>query len=126
MSTSVPKLFQLIRVGIANLQHRVVLMTRNRTDDQHVHGQIALEYYKQHTSVTGTLALSETTFIAPQASGCKNVPGIWSDEQISGWLPVRHPNPLSTSQMRHTFYESAHRFVWRLSRESGALRAQDY
>jgi hypothetical protein len=96
MSTSsIPKLFQPIRVGTADLQHRVVLapMTRYRADGQHVHGPLALEYYKQRTSVRGTLAITEGTFIAPQAGGYKNVPGIWSDEQISGWLPVRHPLP---------------------------------
>jgi hypothetical protein len=96
MSTpSIPKLFHPIRVGTANLQHRVVLapMTRYRADAQHVHGPLAVEYYKQRTSVPGTLAITEGTFIAPQAGGYKNVPGIWSDEQISGWLPVRHPLP---------------------------------
>ena len=93
MSTSsIPKLFQPIRVGTANLQHRVVLapMTRNRANAQHVHGSLALEYYRQRTSVPGTLAITEATFIAPQAGGYPNVPGIWSDEQISGWSPVRH------------------------------------
>jgi hypothetical protein len=94
MSTSsVPKLFQPIRVGTTNLQHRVVLapMTRTRADGQHVPGPLAVEYYKQRTSVPGTLAITEATYIAPQAGGYNNVPGIWSDEQISGWLPVRHP-----------------------------------
>jgi hypothetical protein len=91
IASSIPKLFQPIRVGTANLQHRVVLapMTRKRANDQHVPGALALEYYKQRTSVPGTLAIAEGTFIAPQASGYKNIPGIWSDEQISGWLPVR-------------------------------------
>ncbi|KAI0266618.1 NADH:flavin oxidoreductase/NADH oxidase [Russula aff. rugulosa BPL654] len=84
-ASSIPKLFQPIRVGTANLQHRVVLapMTRKRANDQHVPGALALEYYKQRTSVPGTLAIAEGTFIAPQAGGYKNIPGIWSDEQIS-------------------------------------------
>jgi NADH:flavin oxidoreductase / NADH oxidase family len=94
MSTSpIPKLFQPIRVGTVNLQHRVVLapMTRTRADAQHVPGPLAVEYYKQRTSVPGTLAITEGTYIAPQAGGYKNVPGIWNDEQISGWSPVRYP-----------------------------------
>jgi NADPH2 dehydrogenase len=94
MSTSsIPKLFQPIRVGTANPQHRVVLapMTRFRADAQHVHGPLGLEYYKQRTSVPGTLAITEATVIAAQAGGYRNVPGIWSDEQISGWSPVRRP-----------------------------------
>ncbi len=102
MSTSVPKLFQPIRVGTANLQHRVVLapMTRYRADAQHVHGSLGVEYYKQRTSVPGTLAITEATFIAPQAGGYKNVPGIWNDEQVSGWSPVRHP--LNVSDETHS------------------------
>jgi NADPH2 dehydrogenase len=92
-SSSIPKLFQPIRIGASNLQHRVVLapMTRLRADAQHVPGPLALEYYKQRTSAPGTLAIAEGTFIAAQAGGYKSVPGIWSDEQISGWSPVRRP-----------------------------------
>jgi NADPH2 dehydrogenase len=94
MSTSpIPILFQPIRVGTANLQHRVVMapMTRLRANAQHVHGPLAVEYYKQRTSVPGTLAISEGTIIAPQAGGFKNVSALWNDEQIKGWLPVRLP-----------------------------------
>jgi NADPH2 dehydrogenase len=90
-SSSIPKLFQPVRVGTVDLQHRVVLapMARFRADAQHVPGPLALEYYKQRTSVPGMLAITEGTIIAAQAGGYRNVPGIWSDEQVSGWLPVR-------------------------------------
>ena len=95
--SSIPKLFQPIRVGTADLQHRVVMapMARFRADAQHVHGPLALEYYKQRTSVPGTLAITEGTIIAVRAGGYRNVPGIWSDEQISGWLKVRCPGSSS-------------------------------
>ena len=87
----VPKLFQPIRVGTTNLQHRVVLapMTRCRADAQHVPGALILEYYKQRTSVPGTLAITEATFIDACAGGYTNIPGIWNDEQVAGWKPVR-------------------------------------
>ncbi|KAI9432664.1 hypothetical protein H4582DRAFT_1820660 [Lactarius indigo] len=90
MASKVPKLFQPIRVGTANLQHRVVLapMTRVRADAQYVHGPLAVEYYKQRTSVPGTLAITEATFIAAQAAGYKNMPGIWNDKQIAAWKSV--------------------------------------
>lgn len=96
--SSIPKLFQPIRVGTANLQHRVVMapMSRFRANAQHVQGPLAVEYYKQRTSVPGTLAITEGTIIAAQAGGNKNIPGIWSDEQISGWSKVRCS---STSRM---------------------------
>jgi len=90
-TSSVPKLFQPIRVGTTNLKHRVVLapMTRCRADAQYVPGHLIQEYYKQRTSVPGTLAITEATFIAARAGGYKNIPGIWSDEQIAGWKLVR-------------------------------------
>ena len=59
-------------------------MARFRADAQHVHGPLAFDYYKQRTSVPGTLAITEGTIIAAQAGGYRNVPGIWSEEQISG------------------------------------------
>ncbi|KAH9031923.1 hypothetical protein EDB85DRAFT_2145853 [Lactarius pseudohatsudake] len=60
MASPVPKLFQPIQVGTANLQHRVVLapMKRARADGQNVLG------------------------------GAANVPGIWSDEQIAAWKTI--------------------------------------
>ncbi|KAH8982224.1 FMN-linked oxidoreductase [Lactarius akahatsu] len=87
MATPVPKLFQSIQVGTTNLQHRVVLapMKRARADERHVLGELGLEYYKQRTSTSGTLAISEGTCIVLHACGCTNVPGIWSDEQIAAW-----------------------------------------
>jgi len=58
-TSSVPKLFQPIRVGTTNLKHRVVLapMTRCRADAQYVPGHLIQEYYKQRTSVPGTVLL---------------------------------------------------------------------
>ena len=85
------KLFQPIHVGTANLQHRVVLapMKRSRADERYVPGALELEYYKQRTSVPGTLAITEGTFISLHTGGYTNIPGIWNDEQIAGWKPVR-------------------------------------
>jgi NADPH2 dehydrogenase len=86
-----PKLFQPIRVGTTNLQHRVVMapMARFRADVQYVPGPLAVEYYKQRTSVPGTLVITEATTIAPRAGGYARMPGIWNDEQIAAWKPVR-------------------------------------
>ena len=90
-ASPVPKLFQPIRVGTTNLQHRVVLapMTRCRADVQHVPGALILEYYKHRTSVPGTLAITEATFIDACAGGYTNIHGVWNDEQVAGWKPVR-------------------------------------
>ena len=85
-SSAIPKLFQPIKVGDLTLAHRVVLapLTRFRgTKFEHVPLPNVKEYYKQRGSTPGTLLITEATFISPQAGGYTNVPGIWSDEQIS-------------------------------------------
>ena len=86
-----PGLFEPLQVGDMLLQHRVVMapLTRTRADKDHVHGQIAVDYYGQRASVPGTLLITEATFIAPKAAGLAHVPGIWSDAQIASWKKVR-------------------------------------
>ncbi|KAH9029250.1 hypothetical protein EDB85DRAFT_1867271 [Lactarius pseudohatsudake] len=90
MSSSVPSLFQPIRVGAVDLQHRVVMapVTRHRANKDHVHGELAKTYYTQRSGVPGTLMITEATFIAPQAGGYDNIPGIWSDAQIAAWKSI--------------------------------------
>ncbi|KAF8754791.1 oxidoreductase [Rhizoctonia solani] len=86
----VPKLFQPLQIGDITLQHRVILapLTRFRANKEHVHQDIAAEYYEQRAEVPGTLLITEATFIAAEAGGYNNVPGIWSDEQIQAWKNV--------------------------------------
>lgn len=83
-------LFKPIVVGNVQLQHRVVLapLTRNRANAEHVHGDLAVEYYRQRASLPGTLLITEAITIAPEAGGRPHVPGIWSEEQISAWKKV--------------------------------------
>lgn len=74
--------------------HAVVLrlalaaLTRNRADENHVHQDIAVEYYRQRASTPGTLLITEGTFISADAGGFDNVPGIWNKAQIDGWKKV--------------------------------------
>ena len=90
-STTTPTLFQPIQVGDIKLSHRVVMapLTRFRADENHVPLPFMVEYYAQRSSVPGTLLITEATFIAPQAGGYANVPGIWSEQQIAEWKKVR-------------------------------------
>ena len=99
MSSSVSSLFQPLRVGAVDVQHRIVMapLTRFRANKDHIHSELAKTYYEQRASVPGTLIISEATFIAPQAGGYANAPGIWSDAQIAGWKPVRKPPFVSCS-----------------------------
>ncbi|KAJ6564446.1 FMN-linked oxidoreductase [Mycena capillaripes] len=85
-----PKLFQPISLGDISLKHRIVMapLTRFRADNEHVPLPHVLEYYTQRASVPGTLLITEATFIAPQAGGYNNIPGIWSAAQIAMWKQI--------------------------------------
>jgi NADPH2 dehydrogenase len=65
-------------------------LTRFRADSNHTHTDLAVEHYAARASISGTLIISEATYIAPKASGISfNIPGVWSDEQIVAWKRVR-------------------------------------
>ncbi|TFY53576.1 hypothetical protein EVG20_g10050, partial [Dentipellis fragilis] len=84
------KLFQPLHLGALTLQHRIVLapLTRFRANDAHEPQDVTVEYYAQRASVSGTLLICEPTFVAPEAGGYDNVPGVWSDAQIAQWKKV--------------------------------------
>lgn len=86
----VSNLFKPLKLGRVELQNRIVMapLTRFRADDEHVPLPFVAEYYAQRASVPGTLLITEATFIAPQAGGYGNAPGIWSKEQIASWKKV--------------------------------------
>ncbi|KAF9552221.1 NADH:flavin oxidoreductase/NADH oxidase [Agrocybe pediades] len=89
---SSPKLFQPMKVGTSPLKHRVALapMTRYRASrKEHVPTIPLMEaYYSQRGSRPGTLLVTEATFIAPQAAGYDNAPGIWNEAQIKAWRKI--------------------------------------
>ncbi|KAF8998420.1 hypothetical protein BDQ17DRAFT_1247767 [Cyathus striatus] len=92
MSTETLALFKSIKVGALSLQHRVVLAPltrlRNSKTTSVPHNPLVKDYYTQRASRPGTLLITESTFIAPQAAGFPNMPGIWSKEQIAAWKEV--------------------------------------
>jgi NADPH2 dehydrogenase len=79
------------QVGKMLLKHRIVFAptTRYRSNNDHVPLPHVAEYYSQRTSVPGSFAITEATFIAGKAGGYPNIPGIWSKEQIDAWKKVR-------------------------------------
>ncbi|TCD65522.1 hypothetical protein EIP91_002530 [Steccherinum ochraceum] len=90
MSSSVPLLFQPIKVGNVQLKHRVAMapLTRCRADDEHVHTDLGVEYYAQRASTPGTLLIMEATFIAKRAGGFKNIPALETDVQLAAWKKI--------------------------------------
>ncbi|KAF7289749.1 putative inactive dehydrogenase EasA [Mycena indigotica] len=88
-TSTTPKLFQPIHVGAIELGHRVVFApaTRFRASASHVPLPHVGEYYEQRASAGGLL-ITEGTYPALSAAGLPNIPGIWSEEQISTWRKI--------------------------------------
>lgn len=84
------RLFNPVRVGRMELNHRIAMapLTRLRVDDNHVQLPIAQEYYAQRASVPGTLIIAESTLISPAHGGVPHAPAIWNNEQIEGWKKI--------------------------------------
>jgi len=76
------------KMGNFELSHRVVLapLTRQRS-----YGNIpqphAILYYSQR-STKGGLLIGEATVISETGIGYKDVPGIWTKEQVEAWKPI--------------------------------------
>lgn len=82
-------LFQPLSIGALALRNRIVMapLTRGRADNPgRVPPPISETYYRQRASAG--LIISEATGISVEGSGWPNAPGIWSDEQVAGWLPI--------------------------------------
>jgi N-ethylmaleimide reductase len=82
-------IFKPLRIGDLDLPNRVVMasMTRGRATNaglvptwQHV------EYYRRRAAAG--LLISEAVWISPAAIGFVNVPGLYTDQQVTGWRAV--------------------------------------
>lgn len=84
------ELFQPLRIGNVELQHRVVMapLTRLRADADHVPLPMSTPYYEQRASVPGTLIIAEATLISAPEAGIPHGPGIWTEAQIAEWKKI--------------------------------------
>ncbi|MES3100552.1 alkene reductase [Sphingomonas faeni] len=83
-------LFSSISVGSIPLSHRIVAapLTRLRADQPgDVPGDLMVEYYSQRAS-EGGLQIAEATPVSKQGQGYLGSPGIYSEEQVTGWRRV--------------------------------------
>ena len=79
-------LFEAYNLSGLQLNNRMVMapMTRARADNvEHVATELTATYYAQRASAG--LIISEGTFISPEAVGVVNVPGIYNQQQVTGW-----------------------------------------
>lgn len=83
-------LFTPVSFGPMHLKHRVVMapLTRSRSiQPDSVPGDLMREYYAQRTSDGGFL-ISEATNISVNSRGWLGAPGLYTDEQVSGWTKI--------------------------------------
>jgi N-ethylmaleimide reductase len=84
------KLFTATHVGPVPLKHRVVMapLTRSRSSmPGGVPGDLMVEYYTQRAS-DGGLIIAEATSVSVGAQGWYGAPGLFTDEQVTGWRRV--------------------------------------
>jgi N-ethylmaleimide reductase len=83
-----PALLQPIKIGAYELKNRVVMapLTRRRADDNLAPQDMMATHYGQRASAG--LIIAEATQISEHAQGYLNTPGIYTDEQIEGWIKV--------------------------------------
>jgi N-ethylmaleimide reductase len=84
------KLFTSVQIGAIMLKHRVVMppMSRLRAEwPSGVPSDLMLEYYSQRAS-DGGLIFTEATAVSPSARGYRGAPGMYSDEQVTGWQRI--------------------------------------
>ena len=84
------KLFTPIQIGPITLKHRVVMPPMSRLRAQWPSGipsDLQLEYYRQRAS-DGGLIFTEATAISTSGRGYKGAPGLYSDEQVTGWKRI--------------------------------------
>jgi N-ethylmaleimide reductase len=80
-------LFSTYQLGNYTLPNRMVMapMTRLRANSS-IPTELMATYYAQRASAG--LIISECTMISPLSHGYINVPGIYNDEQVTGWQLV--------------------------------------
>ena len=82
-----PSLLDPLTIGDLRLPNRVVMapLTRARaTGGGRVPNALMAAYYRQRASAG--LIISEATSVTPMGVGYADTPGIWSDEQVAGWM----------------------------------------
>jgi 2,4-dienoyl-CoA reductase-like NADH-dependent reductase (Old Yellow Enzyme family) len=83
-----PTLFDPITIGELQLPNRIIMapLTRCRASADRVPNDLMAEYYAQRASAG--LILSEATSVTPMGVGYPDTPGIWSEEQVTGWRKI--------------------------------------
>jgi len=81
-------LHEPLRLGALTLPNRIIMapLTRCRAGAGRVPTDLMRDYYVQRASAG--LILTEATSVDPMGVGYPDTPGIWSDEQVTGWKKI--------------------------------------
>jgi N-ethylmaleimide reductase len=81
-------LFSPLKVGDLEVANRMVMapMTRNRADLNNAPHDLNATYYQQRA--TAGLIITEASQVSPEGVGYPATPGIYSEEQVTGWKKV--------------------------------------
>jgi N-ethylmaleimide reductase len=101
------KLFSRTTVGPFELDHRVVLapLTRMRTEDGNVPGDLMVEYYTQRAS-KGGLLITDATAVSPLGFAYVDAPGIYTQAQVEGWKRVIHAVHAKGARIFHQMWHA--------------------
>ncbi|WP_375428357.1 alkene reductase [uncultured Sphingomonas sp.] len=83
-----PSLFDPIQLGAIHAPNRILMapLTRGRATREAVPTAMMADYYAQRAGAG--LIISEATGISREGLGWPYAPGLWTDEQVAGWVPV--------------------------------------
>lgn len=83
-----PTLFDPLPLGEWELPNRIIMapLTRARAGRERIPNALMAEYYQQRSSAG--LILSEATSVTPMGVGYADTPGIWSEDQVTGWKQI--------------------------------------
>jgi len=83
-----PSIFDPIKLGSVQLKNRIIMapLTRCRASAGRVPNELMREYYTQRASAG--LILTEATAVCASGVGYVDTPGIWSEEQVTGWKKI--------------------------------------
>jgi hypothetical protein len=114
------KLFTSYRLGDITLNNRVVMapMTRSRARAGDTADEMTAQYYQQRA--TAGLIITEGSQISVQGQGYLFTPGIYNDEQVTGWGKTtravhaagggRQDLPAALARWPHLSYQPAARW----------------
>ena len=92
-------LFTPGRLGPYTLPHRLLMapMTRNRARRDGVPSPSAVIYYAQRASAA--MIVTETATVSEQAVGYPLMPGIYTADQVAGWIEPPDGSPCEKLNM---------------------------